>query len=211
MVPLPKDENKRQRIIKAAIQVFAEVGVSNGKIATIASKAGIGKGTIYEYFNSKDDIFIAVFEDFFIQMMGGYEQLAAMPIDPVQKIGMMFDYTYDYLDEHLSGDHRSEWLIFLEIFLQGFRDEMLGGDKLSFARILRDMYNLFKPFVDEGISAGVFKPLDSEHVTFIIFAALDGIGMHYFINRDHYDKEKLKTITKELFLHGLLKSNTQGA
>jgi len=211
MTPIPKDETKRQRIIEAAIKVFAEDGVSNGKIATIASKAGIGKGTVYEYFSSKEEIFTAVFEDFFQQMMSGYQELSATPLDPVQKIGMMFDYTYDYLDEQLSGDHGPEWLIFLEIFLQGFRDEMLGGSKLSFARILRDMYNLFKPFVDEGISAGLFKPLDSEHVTFIIFAALDGIGMHYFINRNHYDKEKLKTITKEFFLNGLLKPITQGA
>ncbi|MBU0712133.1 TetR/AcrR family transcriptional regulator [bacterium] len=211
MIPLPKDENKRRRIIKAAIQVFAEVGVSNGKIATIAAKAGIGKGTVYEYFSSKEEIFAAVFEDFFIRMMSGYEDLATAPMDPVRKIGMMFDYTYDYLDEHLSGDRGPEWLIFLEIFLRGYRDEMLGGGKLSFANILRDMYKLFKPIVDEGISAGVFKPLDSEHVTFIIFAALDGIGLHYFINRDHYDKEKLKTITKEFFLNGLIKPRTQGA
>jgi len=93
MTPIPKDETKRQRIIEAAIKVFAEDGVSNGKIATIASKAGIGKGTVYEYFSSKEEIFTAVFEDFFQQMMSGYQELSATPLDPVQKIGMMFDYT----------------------------------------------------------------------------------------------------------------------
>jgi len=39
MTPLPKDEAKRQRIIDAAIEVFARDGLSNGKIATIAKKA----------------------------------------------------------------------------------------------------------------------------------------------------------------------------
>lgn len=210
-MPLTKDKEKRRRIINAAIQVFAEVGVSNGKIAAIAEKAGIGKGTVYEYFKSKEDIFLAVFEDFFTRMMSGYEELAAVSIDPVQKIAMVIDYTYDYLDEHLSGEKGPEWLIFLEIFLRGYRDQILGSGKLSFPNVLRDMYKLFQPFVDEGINAGVFKPLDSENVTFILFAALDGIGLHYFINRDHYDKEKLKTIAKKIFLNGLLKPKTEGA
>lgn len=211
MAPAPKDENKRRRIIAAAIRVFAEVGVSNGKIATIAAKAGIGKGTVYEYFSSKEEIFAAVFQEFTNRLLGGYTELAATSMDPVQKIGMMFDYTYDYLDEQLSGENGSEWLIFLEIFLQGYRDQMLGNGRLSFNKVMRDMYEAFKPFIEEGINAGIFRKLDAEHVTFILFAALDGIAIHYFINRDHYDKTKLKSITKEIFLNGLLKPKSGGA
>ncbi len=211
MTPLPKDEAKRKRIIAAAIRVFAHDGLSNGKIATIAEKAGIGKGTVYEYFSSKEEIFAAVFKDFFNQMIAGYTQLIDAPMDPVKKIELVFDYSYDYLDQLLEDEHGQDWLIFLEIFLQGFRDEFKGIGKLSFSTVLREIYNIFKPFVDEGIQAGVFKPLDSEHVTFILFAALDGISLHYFINRDHYDNEKLKTITKEIFLNGLLKPQTEGA
>ena len=204
MTPLPKDEAKRQRIIEAAIKVFAEVGVSNGKIATIAEKAGVGKGTVYEYFGSKEEIFTAVFKTFFDQMMRGYNELAQQPIDPVQKIEMLLDYTYDFLDEHLAGENAADWLIFLEIFVQGCRDEASGESKLSFKNVLYDIYQLFKPFIDEGIRSGAFKPLDAEHLTFIIFAALDGIGLHYYINRSHYDREKLKQLTKALFLNGLL-------
>jgi len=211
MTPLPKDEAKRKRIIAAAIEVFAHDGLSNGKIATIAEKAGIGKGTVYEYFKSKEEIFEAVFHDFFKQMMSGYTQLIDAPMDPVKKIELVIDYSYDYLDQLKETEQSQDWLIFLEIFLQGFRDEFKGIGKFSFSAVLREMYDIFKPLVDEGIDAGVFKPLDSEHVTFILFAALDGIGLHYFINRDYYDKEKLKTITKEIFLSGLLKPQTEGA
>ncbi|HCK98546.1 MAG TPA: hypothetical protein DHW42_00365 [Candidatus Marinimicrobia bacterium] len=210
MAPLPKDEEKRKRIITAAIEVFAHDGVSNGKIAKIAEKAGVGKGTVYEYFYSKKDIFEAVFENFFDQMMIGYSQLIDVPMEPVKKIELVIDYSYDYLDQLIKDEHGQDWMIFLEIFLQGFRDELKGAGKISFSAVLREMYDILKPLVDEGIAAGIFKPLDSEHVTFILFAALDGIGLHYFINRDHYDKEKLKTITKDIFLNGLLKPKTEG-
>jgi len=211
MTPLPKDEEKRRRIIAAAIQVFAEVGVSNGKIATIAAKAGVGKGTVYEYFSSKKDIFEAVFENYFDQMMIDYSQLIDAPMDTVKKIELVFDYSYDYLDQLMKDEHGQDWLIFLEIFLQGFRDELKGIGKISFSAVLREMYDIFKPIVEEGIQAGVFRKLDPDYVTFILFTALDGLSLHYFLNRDHYDKEKLKTITKKIFLNGLLNPQPEGA
>ena len=49
--------NKKELIIEAAIKVFARDGLEKGKIADIAKEAGIGKGTVYEYFRSKNDIF----------------------------------------------------------------------------------------------------------------------------------------------------------
>lgn len=209
MTPLPKDEAKRRRIIQAAIKVFAEEGVSNGKIATIAKKAGIGKGTVYEYFRSKTDISLAVFEYFFAELFNGYGQLIQEDLDPVTKIEKILDYTFDSLDDQLSGGSGPDWLIFMEIFLQGYRNEILGNRELPFSETLRNMYTLFKPVLDEGSAAGLFKSLDAGHAVFILFAALDGIGLHYFINRNHYQKELLKSTIKEIILHGLLKSDSR--
>jgi AcrR family transcriptional regulator len=55
---------KKIHIIKAASQVFAKKGFSGTVMADIAVQAGIGKGTVYEYFDSKEDLFFAVFEWF---------------------------------------------------------------------------------------------------------------------------------------------------
>lgn len=59
-----KREEKRILIVQAAARVFAQKGYSGTSIADIASRAEIGKGTIYEYFKSKEDLFFAVFEWF---------------------------------------------------------------------------------------------------------------------------------------------------
>jgi AcrR family transcriptional regulator len=53
---------KTQHIIQAAARVFAEKGFARTVMADIANQAGIGKGTLYEYFDSKEDLFFAVFE-----------------------------------------------------------------------------------------------------------------------------------------------------
>lgn len=56
------DPAKRIRIIDAATRVFARKGYNGTRMSEVAQMAGIGKGTIYEYFRSKEALFFAVFE-----------------------------------------------------------------------------------------------------------------------------------------------------
>lgn len=53
-------EDKRQQIIDAAIKVFSHKGYHKTRMEEIAVEAGIGKGTIYEYFSSKIQLFQAM-------------------------------------------------------------------------------------------------------------------------------------------------------
>ena len=59
----PVPEGKRERILDAAIKVFAAEGFYNAKVSQIAHQAGVADGTIYLYFKSKDDLLINLFED----------------------------------------------------------------------------------------------------------------------------------------------------
>lgn len=59
----PAPEGKRERILDAAIKVFAAEGFYNAKVSQIAHEAGVADGTIYLYFKSKDDLLINLFED----------------------------------------------------------------------------------------------------------------------------------------------------
>ena len=67
--------NRKKMIIAAAGQVFAQKGYAATKIIEVAQAASVGKGTIYEYFRSKEELFFAVFED---TMYGAGEAIAAM-------------------------------------------------------------------------------------------------------------------------------------
>ncbi|MDZ7261211.1 MAG: TetR family transcriptional regulator [candidate division KSB1 bacterium] len=58
-----KTEDKRQKIIQAAIKVFAKNGFYNSKISEIAKEAEVADGTIYLYFKNKDDILLSLFEE----------------------------------------------------------------------------------------------------------------------------------------------------
>jgi TetR/AcrR family fatty acid metabolism transcriptional regulator len=56
-------DDKRDRILKAATQVFAQHGFYRSKIAEIAKRADVADGTIYLYFKNKDDLLISLFEE----------------------------------------------------------------------------------------------------------------------------------------------------
>ncbi len=56
--------DKRARILKAAVKVFARKGFHETKVAEIARAAGVADGTIYLYFKSKEDVLISLFEEY---------------------------------------------------------------------------------------------------------------------------------------------------
>jgi AcrR family transcriptional regulator len=68
------DPNRKKAILAAAAQVFAAKGYAATRIIDVARAAQVGKGTIYEYFSSKETLFFAVFEE----MMASAERTIAM-------------------------------------------------------------------------------------------------------------------------------------
>src|SRR5438874_12513975 len=53
---------KRDVILRAAIDVFADRGYFNAQVADVARAAGVAAGTVYLYFKSKDDLLVSIFE-----------------------------------------------------------------------------------------------------------------------------------------------------
>src|SRR5438876_12129360 len=56
-------QDKRGRIMDAAIKVFAERGFHTATVAEIARAAGVADGTIYLYFKGKDDLLLRLFDE----------------------------------------------------------------------------------------------------------------------------------------------------
>lgn len=74
-----KAAGKRDKILRAGVEVFARNGYFNSKVSEIARAAGVADGTIYLYFSSKEEILITIFRE---QMREFLERLDAA-LDPV--------------------------------------------------------------------------------------------------------------------------------
>lgn len=65
------DERKRQFITDAAVRLFAQKPFHEVKLDDVAAAAGVGKGTVYLYFKSKEDLYISLIHDGFAQLVDG--------------------------------------------------------------------------------------------------------------------------------------------
>ena len=69
-----KAELRKQQILDCAKKVFARHGYHKANIAMICKKAGIGRGTLYQYFENKKAVFEAILEDIFTKMISEMSQ-----------------------------------------------------------------------------------------------------------------------------------------
>ena len=95
MAPRVDKEQRRKEIAMACIDLIYEVGIKNLTVAQVAQVAGIGKGTIYEYFENKDDI---VFEIMNIHIEENHKQFleTIKTIETTkEKIFLCFEFVFD--------------------------------------------------------------------------------------------------------------------
>jgi AcrR family transcriptional regulator len=77
---------KREQILKAALSVFAEKGYEGATIADIAERASVAKGLVYDYFESKEDLFSRLFDRVFGHLESELEVPPPLDGDPVEAI-----------------------------------------------------------------------------------------------------------------------------
>ncbi len=195
-------EAKRQMILNAAMRAFARKGVMKTKAIDIAEEAGVGKGTIYEYFRSKEEIFSAAFEFFFQTLNINIERSLAETDDPVQKLKIIIGET---MRGFLQNDGKFAELI-MEFWAEGVRTKdpaMLGSIDL------KSLYAEYRKFIseviEEGIKTGTFRKIDTQMVASVIIAALDGIGLQWIMDRQLFNPEKISELMFATLLEGIRK------
>ncbi len=81
---------KRRQILEGAIQVFKKKGYHKATVREIATEAGIGLGSIYDYVNSKDDILYLFFENYATTFFEKVRSRASMVADPLRRLEITY-------------------------------------------------------------------------------------------------------------------------
>lgn len=116
VAPVYKIEVKA-RIVQAAIECFSEFGFSGTRMEEIAKRVGLGKGTIYLYFESKEDLFGAICEFYLDELKSHFSELLASNLDLVADADKIYDNSKKLgVNQHL---------MFLEIMLESVHNERL--------------------------------------------------------------------------------------
>ena len=152
MAPRVDKEKRRKEIAMACVDLIYDIGIKNLTVAQVAQVAGIGKGTIYEYFETKDDI---VFEIMNIHVEENHKQFLET-IKTIkttkEKIFLCFKFVLDDSEENLR--HFNGYKEYVSIVLSDENDVMCefnGSCKVFFDLQLRKI-------IQEGIDNNELIP-----------------------------------------------------
>lgn len=142
-----RDEEKKSRILDSTSQLIMAQGIAAVSISKIAKSAGIASGTIYTYFNDKNDLLRAVYYDRKNRVAAAINDIN-LTADPVEQLDHFMDLVYTYGQSHL------EDMLLIREFNQS---PLLAQLKIDPA----ESYVGFEPLMalsKAGIEAGAFIP-----------------------------------------------------
>lgn len=163
---MDKQKAKRQQILNASIQVIAENGYYKSQVSKIAKAAGVADGTIYLYFNNKEDLLISLFEEIITTFVE--ETKRAMEDDNNVKEQLRTLIVHHF--EHLG--NRPQLALLTQLELRQSQAPLRG--KISV--ILEPYLTLIEGIVNSGMETGEFrKHLDIKIARQMIFGTMDQI------------------------------------
>ncbi len=91
---------KRSAILAVASRLFAEKGYANTPTSEIAREAGVAEGTLYHHFDSKDGIFLSIFNETVDGYIAGVENLIGRGKNGRESLLDLIRHHFDYLRAH---------------------------------------------------------------------------------------------------------------
>lgn len=145
-----------RRIIQAAARVFAHKGFKASLMADIAETAGIGKGTIYQYFRSKEDLFYAVFQWLVKQSSRSIaEAIQALEGNSATRLKRI---------SHLVISSWLEMIDFYTLVLEFWSAAASSVRSDEFKQLFKDSYRQFREIISMVLQDGIREGTFSRHV-----------------------------------------------
>jgi AcrR family transcriptional regulator len=187
-------QERRQQILDAALVVFGQKGFHASNVSDVAAEAGVSQGTIYWYFESKDELLeaalVSLTDDIGQTAMGAVSQCSTAS-DKLRALGESFVAVTD-LAEGL-------FTMFLEFWASSSRRKEAGQFWID---ALVGYKGAVVEIVEEGIRNGEFKPVDAEGLVWALLAAYDGLAAYVLLMPD-LDLSAISQALTETLLNGL--------
>ncbi len=187
-------KDKREGILSAAIRLFARYGYHGVSLETIAKRAGIAKGSIYSYFDSKRHLFLTVCRRTMDRLEAHLMVLSEEGRDIREGVreGMRTFFSFCESNRHL-----------VELIIQ----ERSLVKRHPQVTVLKKHYTpLLVEALKEGIEAGRIRPLDPETAASVLFCATFGALFAYL---EHgVDLGGMAEAIADVFLHGIMVKET---
>ncbi len=195
-----KAENKHSKIIAAAVKVFAKKGFFTARISDIAKEAKVADGTIYLYFNNKNDILVSVFDQELGKLVEKTENHIKESSNPVEMLRI-------FIEQHIAFMKKKRNLSeVLHIELRQASKVIKGYQAEKYV----EYENIVADIIRKGQSKSIFNSeINPDIAKRIVLGALDELTRVWNSSYEsHYSKEDLAFQLIEVLLGGILKQDS---
>ena len=201
-------EQRPGRILSAALETFVENGFAATRLEDVAKRAGISKGTLYLYFENKEELFKAAVRENIVPSIDRSEH-RVNTFEGTSRdlfVELLYDWWRAMNESRVTGLPK---LILAEAsnFPQAARfffDEVVARVRALFTRVLQ-----------RGIDAGEFRPVDVEYTVRIVMTpvVMGLIWKHSMVKCriDAIDFDRQLAALVHVTMHGLLRGPEKGA
>ena len=177
-------ESKKALIMKTAYELFANEGYHSTSISKIASTAGISKGLLYNYFESKEALLISLIDHGMDELVESFDR---------NKDGVLTDEELEYFINHifdLLKSNVNHWRLFFAIMMQP------SVFPLVQSRLMVLYHSIYDTMTNYFRNKGKEKP-ELEAIMFGAF--LDGISFNYTMEPQGFPLDDLKKMIIEKY------------
>ena len=171
------------RIMDAALELFGTVGYQSTTIAQIADKAGVSKGLIYNYFDSKESLLKAMIDELAKE---GEKIIQKVTVDdPREMLELMIRGTFEWLRKHEKQNRLIMGLV-TQIDQFDFVHDMANTKMKEYMELIADLLRKIK-FPNHRTEARILATL------------FDGIGIQYLVLKQDYPLDEVEEMLIERY------------
>ena len=157
-------QDKRKRILDAAVRVFAEHGYHGARVGDIAKDAGVAHGLLYHYFASKDDVLRTIFVENWGELIARFRAVEAAD-EPA-------DAKLEGIAKILLRTWRNDPALVTVMVREVARSQLLQEQ----VQDVREAFTILQRVIEEGQSAGVFRrDLDARLASWVVYGGLEEV------------------------------------
>ncbi len=191
-------DRKRKEILQAAMRVFARDGYHRAKMEAVAEEAGIGKGTVYEYFKSKTDLFLALHDHMLAELKAFYMKELEGISEPAAMLKRFIEVAFQTF---------RLWEPFFLVFFDYWAEGGRGEQQTLLQTRLREAYAVARQdvaaIIAAGVSDGSFRCDNPVLTAAGILATLDGLVLQWLCDRNAFDLDAIGKNFTQMILRSL--------
>ena len=196
MSPRPDvTEERKSQILNAAEDVFTKKGFDEARMDDIAGETGLSKGSLYNYFKSKDDLILAILDRIFQREFKIFESLDLASVSATDAIWSFAETT--------SRDVKMMMRLLpitYEFMGLAFRNKLV---QKAFKTYFNHYMDILVPIIQHGIDSGEFRPADAKEVALAMGAIMEGTLLLWVYDKSLVDPEIHIRSGMKLLLEGV--------